>query len=96
MPSPKTTEYLFAYDVSDDKERRKVERLLKGYGFRRQLSVFICTLTRSDKARLERDLNTLALNTGFVLIVRLASNTRAQTIGVYNKPDWDTDYAFIV
>ncbi|WP_411727881.1 CRISPR-associated endonuclease Cas2 [Methyloglobulus sp.] len=96
MPSPKTTEYLFAYDVSDDKERRKVERLLKGYGFRRQWSVFVCRLTRGDKARLERQLHELALATGFVLMVRIAPSSRPKTIGECKMPDWDGEYAFII
>ncbi len=32
--------YLIAYDVSDDKRRRKLFKLLKGYGYNIQKSVF--------------------------------------------------------
>ena len=33
-------DYAVVYDISSDKEREKVDKLLKGYGFRIQKSVF--------------------------------------------------------
>jgi CRISPR-associated endonuclease Cas2 len=96
MPSSKTTEYLFAYDVTDNRERRKVEKLLHNYGFRRQYSVFICRLTRSGKSRLMRELNALMLQTGFVLIARLAHNCHTETVGATAPADPDQNYAFIL
>lgn len=96
MSTPKNTEYLFAYDISDNRERRRVEKLLHNYGFRRQYSVFICRLTRGDKARLIRELRALDLQTGFVLIVRLPHGCHAETIGVGATEDPDAHYAYIV
>lgn len=36
---------LISYDISDDKRRKKVAKLLEGYGYRVQYSVFECDLT---------------------------------------------------
>lgn len=41
---------VISYDISDDKRRRKMARLLEGYGDRVQYSVFECDL---DAARLQ-------------------------------------------
>lgn len=37
--------YVVAYDIPDDKRRKKVADLLEGYGKRVQYSVFECLLT---------------------------------------------------
>jgi CRISPR-associated protein Cas2 len=39
--------WLICYDISDDKRRYHVRRLLEGYGERVQLSAFECRLTSS-------------------------------------------------
>lgn len=96
MPQSKSTQYLLAYDISDDRERRRVEKLLMGYGFRRQLSVFICRLTRSDKTRLLHQLEEFALTSGFVLMVRIAHDSPVETIGTCTVTDWDSHHAFII
>ena len=96
MSNHNSTEFLFAYDISDNRERRKVEKLLMGYGFRRQLSVFICRLTRSDKTRLLQQLKELNLSTGFIIIVRLAHNCHAETIGNCTIANLDCQYAYVV
>jgi CRISPR-associated protein Cas2 len=46
--------YVVAYDISDDKRRKKVADLLEGYGKRVQYSVFECVLAQSkyDELRL--------------------------------------------
>ena len=33
-----------SYDVSDDRRRRKVAKIMEGYGYRVQYSVFECDL----------------------------------------------------
>lgn len=67
--------YLVAYDISDPKRLKKVASLLEGYGYRIQLSVFICRLT---PARLEviRSEISAAMNTLFdqCLFVDLGTN----------------------
>jgi CRISPR-associated protein Cas2 len=39
--------YVIAYDIPDDKRRKKVFDLLEGYGKRVQYSVFECVLTQA-------------------------------------------------
>ena len=48
----KSSEYLIVYDITKDRERTKVQKILEGYGFRIQKSVFECLLSR----RLKREL----------------------------------------
>ena len=95
MSSPRNTDYLCAYDISDNKERRKVESLLKGYGFRRQLSLFICRLTRGTKEKLMRQLTALNLQTGFILIAPMAHH-KLKIIGECHEADLDSGDAFII
>lgn len=38
--------YVVAYDIPDDKRRKKVSDLLEGYGKRVQYSVFECVLSK--------------------------------------------------
>jgi CRISPR-associated protein Cas2 len=47
--------YVVAYDIPDDKRRKKVADLLEGYGKRVQYSVFECLLTQAkyDELRLK-------------------------------------------
>lgn len=95
MPTPRHSTFLYAYDISDDAERRRVEKLLQGYGFRRQHSVFICRLSRGDQARLNKAIESLGLETGFVLICRLAHDHTPQTIGANAPEDMDANSCFI-
>ncbi len=44
-------QYLISYDISDPKRLRQVARIMEGYGYRVQLSVFQCLL---DDLRLEQ------------------------------------------
>ena len=43
---------LVCYDISTDKRLRKVERIMEGYGYRIQESVFFCCLSQLLRARL--------------------------------------------
>lgn len=40
-------EYLAMYDISNPKRLKKVERAMRGYGYRVQKSVFECSLNQS-------------------------------------------------
>lgn len=48
-----------SYDISDDKRRRKVARIMEGYGYRVQYSVFECELNRKKIAELKHRLRPL-------------------------------------
>lgn len=49
--------FLVFYDVSSPRRLRRMERVLAGYGYRVQESVFFCTLSALLRARMERDIN---------------------------------------
>ncbi|WP_368493182.1 CRISPR-associated endonuclease Cas2 [Desulfovibrio piger] len=44
--------YLVAYDITDDRERRLVSRLLNGYGYSLQRSLYICHIHASQARRM--------------------------------------------
>lgn len=73
--------YVLIYDLSDDRERRRVAGLLQGYGFRVQWSAFECRLTRADRQRLLQRLQAMELRTGDIRIYRLYDGARHITIG---------------
>jgi len=73
--------FAICYDVSDDRERRRVDRVLSGYGFRVQRSVFECRLTAADRRRLQTQLDAVALKTGHVKLYRVYGGTPATLVG---------------
>ena len=50
------TTYVVTYDISDDKRRRRVFRILLGHGDHLQYSVFRCNLTKMDLVHLRSQL----------------------------------------
>ena len=93
---PRHGKYVVVYDLSDDKERLAVGKVLEGYGFRVQKSVFECLLTPSGRASLVRRLEAKTLASGFVVIYRLHQNADELCLGAGTKPDADAGLAFIV
>ncbi len=47
---------LVSYDISDNKRRQRVAKLLEGFGVRVLESVFECDLTQAQWAKLEKKL----------------------------------------
>lgn len=87
--------FVYAYDLSCDRERREVDQLLQGYGFRRQKSVFECRLTKAQQATLQRALTSMSLQSGFLVVYRIAPNCVPDTIG--DPPHFpDDDWAWVV
>jgi CRISPR-associated protein Cas2 len=56
MKSLETTLYVIAYDISDDRRRTQVHRLLCGYGDWTQYSLFECWLTKQHLVELRAKL----------------------------------------
>ncbi len=67
---PKTGNYVFAYDISLNTERNRVDKVLKEYGFRVQKSVFECMLSEADRDKLIKRLHELDLKSGFVKVYK--------------------------
>ncbi len=73
--------YIFSYDITDDKERRRVSKVLDGYGFRVQKSIYVCWISPALAKRLCDKLNGLGLLTGFVLSWHVPDNTSCTSLG---------------
>ncbi len=79
MPVPTTEKrfYLISYDIVEDRPRQRVLKLLKGFGFHVQKSVFECILTEAQIQRLRNKLNQLInQETDSVRIYRLCGECR--------------------
>ena len=50
---------VISYDISDNKRRAKVAKIMEGYGYRVQYSVFECDLDNKKLAELRRRLRPL-------------------------------------
>lgn len=51
--------YVISYDISDDKRRRLVAKIMEGYGYRVQYSVFECDLSKTQLRTLKKGLRPL-------------------------------------
>lgn len=88
-------EYAIVYDLSDDRERTRVDKTLLGYGMRVQKSVFEARLTKTRLTRLQEALQALKLETGYVRVYRLLAGKKPVDIGPA-PPDPDAEVAWIV
>jgi len=50
------TLFMISYDIVDDKRRRRVQKVLEGFGARVQFSVFECLLAVSEYSSLKEKL----------------------------------------
>ena len=95
MPS-RISEYAVVYDISNDRERNRVSKILIGFGFRIQKSVFECRLTRRSKEQLTAQLGKLEIKTGFIKLYRLEYHAKGSIIGEGVNENPDEGHAFIV
>lgn len=94
-PEPRTHRYAVAYDLSDDRERDRVDKLLQGWGHRAQKSVFLVLTSRYGLKALKAELEKLELESGTVLILRLQADVEPVAVG---RPfaDPDAEIAYVV
>lgn len=92
------TDYAVVYDISSDEERTRISKLLKGFGFRVQKSVFECRVDKKGKSELMRKLKALDVKTGFIKVYRLEYSSKKEVVGRIepDKHGIDTASAFIV
>lgn len=74
--------YAITYDLSDDRERSRVAKLLLGFGFRVQKSVFECRLSRSSRLVLFQSLERLGLVSGSVRCYQVYSSSQRTQFGI--------------
>ena len=92
----KIDDFVVVYDISDDNERRKVDKVLKGFGFRVQKSVFECKLDSKTRDRLIRRLTSLNIQTGFIKIYKLEALIGSEIIGTEPPRALDNGSAYII
>jgi CRISPR-associated protein Cas2 len=90
------SDYAVVYDIGSDKERGRIDKVLKGFGFRIQKSVFECRMSKKGKEELITKLTELDIQTGFVKEYRLEYSSKNDVIGKKNGQDIDegNDYIF--
>ena len=84
------------YDISSDRERRRIDRILKGFGFRIQRSVFECRLNKGGRNELIEKLEKLDVKTGFIKLYKLDYTCRNKVIGKAVRKNMDEGHAFII
>lgn len=93
---PRYSDYAVVYDISDDNERARIDKVLKGFGFRVQKSVFECRMDKKTKNELIQKLESLNIGTGFIKIYKLEYSYKSKVIGVAKEDDIDNGSAFVV
>jgi len=102
VPDPKlnlmpSAMYVAVYDVTENREREQLAKVLEGYGLRVQNSVFECRLTVSSRNRLMQAVERLDLKSGFLYLYRIAGHSkRLQEGKVPARPYCEEQYAFVV
>jgi CRISPR-associated protein Cas2 len=89
-------EYVVIYDITDDRERVRVDKTLKGFGFRIQKSVFECRMKRGDREQLLAKLDKLGIKSGLVKLYRLDALAKKMEIGAGQPVRVDGDAAYVV
>jgi CRISPR-associated protein Cas2 len=90
------SDYAIVYDISSNRERTKIEKILKNYGFRIQKSVFECRMDKRTKTELIERLEGLDISTGFVKIYKQEYSWKDCIIGTQKKKSIDDDNAFVI
>jgi CRISPR-associated protein Cas2 len=91
----KVASYVVVYDISDNKERRAVNKVLIGFGFRVQKSVFECRLDKRYYNQLKYLLSNLDIKTGFIKIYKKEKLKKDEILGIKNNDDIDAKNAYI-
>jgi len=81
----KVATYIVVYDISNNKERRKINNILIGFGFRVQKSVFECKLDKRYYNQLISQLEALDIKTGFIKIYKKEKLRKDDVIGIPTK-----------
>jgi len=88
--------YLAVFDISENRERRRLAKCLEAFGFRVQKSVFECRLSRGGLRRLQKQVDKLGLKTGTLLLYKVGSDFRPHTHGKPTEGLHRSGYAFVV
>ena len=82
------------YDISNNKIRLKMSKLLFRYGYRVQRSAFECYLTNNKYKKLCKEIDRLISNNDLVRVYKLSDNSMTNVWGDVSIAE-DEDYFFI-
>lgn len=92
--------YVVSYDISSDRLRRKVSRIMEDYGRRVQYSVFECELDNKRLKKLYKKLVdiTLQMQEGSIKFYPLCASCSEKilTIGTDDKEDEENEETIII
>lgn len=80
--------YLVAYDVRNAKRLRLVAKVLEGFGYRVQYSIFRCRLTPRGRSELMWQLDKVLEPEDAVMIVPICGRCRQQILERGGKAEW--------
>lgn len=94
---PRDAAYVAVYDVSEDRERDRVAKVLEGFGMRVQYSAFELRLTPATRQTLLRRLAALELKSGFLYLYRRAGHRDRTAVGEAPADPLDESrHAFVI
>jgi len=90
--------YVICYDITNDRRRTKIAKVLEGHGLRVQKSVFECVLNEKEYKSLQEKLAKLLHNKEDTMrFYPLPEGARAKVLTLGIQPDYSVDDpAFIV
>ena len=83
--------WVVAYDVRDNRRRRRVEKVLRGYGFRVQYSVFECRIGKTKLGQLKQELCKQTKPEDSLLFYGLCEACEPKVIAVPERDPFDSD-----
>jgi len=74
--------YIAVYDITNNRERYRLSKVVEAFGIRVQKSAFEMRLSRAQRETLLRQINALHLATGWVVLYRIDEAARRHTAGI--------------
>lgn len=87
--------YWIAYDISEDRERTRVERCLLRYGQRLQKSVFCCVLDGQRLDRLKGELEALGCRSGHIILAATVADPSLSACIGHEQVRMQEEWAFV-
>jgi len=89
--------FVVAYDISDNKTRKKVETCLRNYGIRVNFSVFECTVKQKNIKKMKLELEELIDPGDDIKIYRLCKSCflQKEAIGVDGNGSFKADKSLV-
>ncbi len=89
--------YLVAYDIRNAKRLRLVAKVLEGFGFRTQYSIFRCRLTPRARSELMWRLDKVLASDDAVMVVPVCSHCRQRIVHRGEAVNWtDVPPPFVI